>query len=79
VLCEALFGREMRIVEAMKSITATISGLASSLFLNAGFCRIAEKLDPIASLRSTAAVSGPTVLTAANTCYPCFFSPKPKN
>lgn len=31
----------------MKSITHTISGLASSLFLNIGCTELAEKLDPV--------------------------------
>ena len=31
----------------MKTITTTLSGLASSLFLNVGLTRAAQKLDPV--------------------------------
>ncbi len=31
----------------MKTITSTLSGLASSLFLNVGFTSVAQKLDPV--------------------------------
>ena len=31
----------------MKTITSTLSGLSSSLFLNVGLTAIAQKLDPV--------------------------------
>jgi hypothetical protein len=33
----------------MKTITSSISGLASSLFLNVGLTSIAQQLDPVSS------------------------------
>ncbi|HWA26685.1 MAG TPA: hypothetical protein VG734_13580 [Lacunisphaera sp.] len=33
----------------MKQITSTLTGLSSSLLLNVGLTRIAEKLDPVVS------------------------------
>jgi hypothetical protein len=56
----------------MKMITSTLTGLASSLFLNAGLAQLAEKLDPISSLPASASVEahGPAA------CFPCNFTPK---
>jgi hypothetical protein len=59
----------------MKSITPTLSGLASSLFLNVGLTRVAEKLDPARTYQvktSEAFSSGPTTV-------PCLFTPRPGN
>lgn len=55
----------------MKTITPSLRGLASSLLLNAGLTKAAEKLDPVAD--------GQVKLTNANglaaiTCYPSRFS-----
>jgi len=36
----------------MKQITSSLNGLASSLLLNVGLTKIAEKLDPVCSDRS---------------------------
>ena len=36
----------------MKNISSTLTGLSSSLLLNVGLTKIAEKLDPIGSNRS---------------------------
>jgi hypothetical protein len=36
----------------MKQITSTLTGLSSSLLLNVGLTRFAEKLDPVGSNRS---------------------------
>jgi hypothetical protein len=36
----------------MKQITSTLTGLSSSLLLNVGLTKFAEKLDPIGSSRS---------------------------
>jgi len=54
----------------MKTITPTVSGLASSLFLNVGLTRIAEKLDLISNHQTPAsgAVSAQFCSTA-----PCNF------
>ncbi len=59
------------IVAGMKSITPTISGLASSLFLNVGLTHLAEKLDTIAhhQIRSASGPSAPCV-------FPTMFRPR---
>ena len=44
------FGWIGAILTLMKMITATLSGLVSSLILNAGLAHLAEKLDPVSSL-----------------------------
>lgn len=59
----------------MKTITHAISGLASSLLLNAGFANVAQKLDPISSEGKHAAVA-PNGGTSF--CAPCQFTPKAK-
>jgi hypothetical protein len=62
----------------MKSITPTITGLASSLCLNVGLTKLAEKLDPVATdhgelmLNRTGRSGG---VQATN--WPTFFSPRP--
>jgi hypothetical protein len=38
-------------IVVMKQITSTLTGLSSSLLLNVGLTKIAEKLDPIGSNR----------------------------
>lgn len=55
-------------------ITSSLTGLASSLFLNAGLVRIAQKLDPVSSLPSEQCsdAHGPA------SCYPSNFTPKPR-
>lgn len=50
----------------MKTITPTLNGLASSLFLNLGLTKAAEKLDPIASQ----AKHDPSLLSVGP-CTPC--------
>lgn len=59
-------------VAAMKSITPTISGLASSLFLNVGLTQIAEKLDMIANHQTRAAGA----LSAQFCTAPSSFTPR---
>jgi len=39
-------------IDVMKNITSSISGLASSLFLNVGLTQMATKLDPMATQHS---------------------------
>lgn len=58
----------------MKSITPTISGLASSLFLNFGLTRIAEKFDQTANHQ----VNNPGGLSAQYCAVPCNFTPRPR-
>lgn len=57
----------------MKSITYTINGLASSLLLNAGLTRIAQKLDPVSAKPS---ISSANNLSCGGTNFPCSFTPK---
>lgn len=62
----------------MKSIAPTLNGLASSLCLNVGLTKLAEKLDPVAlhhgevMLNRTDRSGGVQATT-----YPCLFSPRP--
>jgi hypothetical protein len=51
----------------MKSIASAVTGLASSLFLNLGLTRIAEKLDTVRSLAAKSDLS-------AESCWLCHFS-----
>jgi len=55
----------------MNSITHTISGLASSLFLNVGLTSIAQKLDPVSGRQITTATNA---LSAEICNVPCEFS-----
>ena len=56
----------------MNSITHTIKGLASSLFLNIGLTKFAEKLDPIGSgHRQVLDMPSAMFCTA---CEPCNFT-----
>jgi len=57
----------------MKSITPTLHGLASSLLLNVGLTRIAEKLDPLAN-QSTASLQNGGSALACIACSPCHYS-----
>lgn len=59
----------------MKSITHTISGLASSLFLNVGLTQVAEKLDPVANHQTQSAHTGLGTL-GTTACVPCHFTPR---
>ena len=56
----------------MKTITSTLSGLSSSLFLNVGLTQIAQKLDPVSGRPSEQCTEahGPAF------CYPSGFTPK---
>lgn len=56
----------------MKTITSTLTGLASSLFLNAGLAQIAEKLDPVA--RSGVQSNSADMLGTEFSAIPCNFS-----
>lgn len=56
----------------MKMITSTLTGLASSLFLNAGLAQVAEKFDPVA--RPDAQCRSPDLLSAEICAIPCTFS-----
>jgi len=58
---------------AMKSITPLLRGLASSLFLNVGLTRVAERLDPMVKHHNQAAHAGPVF----STNFPCNFTPRP--
>lgn len=51
----------------MNSMNNTLSGLASSLFLNVGLTRIAEKLDPMPQHDSKSIL----VVDASGTCVSC--------
>jgi len=53
----------------MKTITSSISGLASSLFLNVGLTSIAQQLDPVSRKPSEICheAQGPSL------CMPCQF------
>jgi hypothetical protein len=55
----------------MKNITSTLSGLSSSLFLNVGLTKIAEKLDPVVSNRSQLVEMRDAMACVA--CTPCNF------
>ena len=55
----------------MNSINHTISGLASSLFLNVGLTSVAQKLDPVSLREITTATSA---LSAEICSVPCEFS-----
>jgi hypothetical protein len=55
----------------MNSITHTISGLASSLFLNVGLTQVAQKLDPVSSKNIPTATD---VLSAEICAVPCAFT-----
>lgn len=61
-------------MEMMKTITPTINALASSLCLNLGLTKAAEKLDPIASHADQAqsALSGGPCMPSA----PCAYTPR---
>jgi hypothetical protein len=60
----------------MNSIKQVTSGLASSLFLAAGFTRLAEKTDPVRNH----AIKSNSPLQASGTCvaceFPCAFTPQ---
>ena len=58
---------------AMKSITSTLNGLVSSLLLNVGLTRAAEKLDPLAS-QSAANLQNSGSALATISCSPCHYS-----
>jgi hypothetical protein len=55
----------------MKQVTSTLSALSSSILLNVGLTRFAEKLDPIASNRSQL-IEMPGV-RACSICAVCSF------
>ncbi len=57
----------------MNSITHTINGLASSLFLNVGLTQIAQKLDPISGKKFAAAKDA---LSTEISQIPCHFTPQ---
>jgi len=58
----------------MKTITPTIRGFASSLFLNVGLGKIAEKLDPITGSKSELTQRNGVIPVQA--CAPCAFTPR---
>lgn len=51
----------------MNSINNTLTGLASSLFLNVGLTSVAEKFDPMQKLSEQSVIA----LTSAQACSPC--------
>lgn len=55
----------------MNSITHTISGLASSLFLNVGLTSVAQKLDPVSGRQITTATNAQSAEICA---IPCEFA-----
>lgn len=59
-------------IAAMKTITSTLAGLASSLLLNAGFSHAAQTLDPVSRHPAswTNDANGPALSA------PCAFTPK---
>jgi hypothetical protein len=59
----------------MKSITPTISGLASSLFLNVGLSKLAEKLDPVTGSKSEIVQRSAGALPV-QACIPSAFTPR---
>ena len=61
-------------METMKTITPSLNGLASSLLLNLGFSKAAEKLDPVAvhQTKHDAVLSGGPCVT----CVPSAYMPR---
>ncbi len=57
----------------MNSINHTLSGLASSLFLNVGLTQIAQKLDPVSAREIAVATDA---LSAEISAVPCNFTPE---
>ena len=57
----------------MNSITQTINGLASSLFLNVGLTQVAQKLDPVSAKKIS---KSQNLLSTEASNYPCHFTPK---
>jgi hypothetical protein len=57
----------------MNSITHTISGLASSLFLNVGLNQIAQKLDPLTQSKPQTMAQP---VSAEFSEGPCHFTPE---
>lgn len=55
----------------MNSITHTINGLASSLFLNVGLTQIAQKLDPVSA---TKCEQSQFALSSEISTLPCNFT-----
>ena len=55
----------------MNSITHTINGLASSLFLNVGLTQVAQKLDPVSVKKIPSAKD---LLSAEICAIPCAFT-----
>lgn len=53
----------------MKTITSSISGLASSLFLNVGLTQVAEKLDPMVA-QHHGRITGMRSAQFCETCTP---------
>lgn len=55
------------ILPPMNSINHTLQGLASSLFLNVGLTRVAEKLDPMQNQGGKSIAT----MNSAEPCAPC--------
>jgi hypothetical protein len=55
----------------MNSITHTISGLASSLFLNVGLTQVAQKLDPVSAAKCKISSTG---LSSELSAVPCEYT-----
>lgn len=55
----------------MNSITHTLSGLASSLFLNVGLTQVAQKLDPVSTVENKTSSAG---LSSEPCGWPCQFT-----
>lgn len=59
----------------MKSINSAFNGLASSLLLNVGLTRVAEKLDAV-SQNKTKIVVAKKAIASTPCVYPCYFTPE---
>ncbi len=55
-------------IEAMKNITSSLTGLASSLFLNVGLTQMAQKLDPVSAVKTEANRSGLSAEICTHVC-----------
>jgi hypothetical protein len=60
----------------MKTINHTINGLASSLFLNVGLTRIAEKFDITVKNASKETIAVPGMTSSEDCTIPCNFTPE---
>jgi hypothetical protein len=57
----------------MKNITSTLTGLSSSLLLNVGLTRLAQKLDPVSAAKLGVSCQA---ISAEACAVPCNFTPQ---